>query len=1066
MHFLVYTFNDGYPLYMFLSGLRSYFGSPEWSGLVFLMVSGLTLAGLLMIRQISPLGYFKAYAGPLLLYALFFGQTAQIRIQDEWAHEAYTIDNMPVGVAIPLSVCSTVEKVILDMVETHIMPPDMTSFSDFDFFMEATALSEVLNGKAISQFEALSSVGRYYEDCVLKGIATGFVNESAYYRSGNLLTDSYMPWGVYFTEVVNKDGTREVMTCKAAYTRLWGTVKDEAQSVGPAGMADYLSSLFGGRHKNVADTVMAMNSLASTLFPGYQSTSEALFQQTFMMNGLQSSLARSNPQMLSAISQAEVSQATGIAAASSVYLKKAPKLRAMMKLVIVGMLPLIAGFFLAQSGQPFLHWCAGLLSVSLWLPIMAIIKATYVASAVNELQGMILSSGGVTLPNKLRLMSWITDTSTVAGTLAFTIPTFAAMMLQMMVPRLAMAVGGMVLAAKGSEGFAQRSGMQALQGAERSARELELDKINGIFLEAGDTHLARNKEMNRLMSEHDNVAFGRNTGTSPMQYNGTRTTAIEGQGYTIQGGLDAKVSNSLQQSVAKQQAMLHSAHASAGYSFAMGQGTSRGQSEFERWEQGMDESQQHQYSDVKQTLSGITERVAKSHGFEGEQTAQAQRVLSAGVYAGVDFSSDKQAFGAVFEAFTGAKAGMGARGQFNAAVQTGESERAKVATQEIVDALSDNKEISSYTQARALAVSDAHRTGTGEEWSQSATKHEGFQSAMQRTDSAWQSLSATQTRMAETQAAFSASAGKNINTGTLLAVTSRADLERMAMTPGMTRLHGELHRGVNDIDSLRIAANADTASLMRQAERGDIRAQSAVKDVLGVVADSNQYNAADARLAISILEQRTETARGLGMQERHPTVLSQEKSESQSPQLPRTTISGHISRGDSSPYSGSSEQRERPQTGHGMSGGTVPAGHGSFNSVAHEATLYRNGYASGVDAGQRRLDENVDTSRLKTDFTPNETLTSKDTFGAETARLAAGAASDRAALDRAAAEVQRDLRDQGVQVVEDVSHLDVNKGTLENTRTVLTGEAADILLHPLGADKVEALEKALSSEKR
>ena len=62
-------------------------------------------------------------------------------------------------------------------------------------------------------------------------------------------------------------------------------------------------------------------------------------------------------------------------------------------------------------------------------------------------------------------------------------------------------------------------------------------------------------------------------------------------------------------------------------------------------------------------------------------------------------------------------------------------------------------------------------------------------------------------------------AGKNINTGTLLAVTSRADLERMAMPLGMTRLHGELHRGVNAIDSLRIAANADTASLMWQAEK-------------------------------------------------------------------------------------------------------------------------------------------------------------------------------------------------------------------------------------------------------
>ena len=166
-----------------------------------------------------------------------------------------------------------------------------------------------------------------------------------------------------------------------------------------------------------------------------------------------------------------------------------------------------------------------------------------------------------------------------------------------------------------------------------------------------------------------------------------------------------------------------------------------------------------------------------------------------------------------------------------------------------------------------------------------------------------------------------------------------------------------------------------------------------MKDVLGVVADSNQYNAADARLAISILEQRTETAGGLGMQEHLPTALSQEKSESQSPQLPRSTVNAHISRGDSSPYSGSSEQRERPQTGHGMSGGKVPAGHGSFNSVAYEATLYRNGYASGVDAGQRRLDENVDTSRLKTDFTPNETLTSKDTFGNRVSRCGSGIGS-------------------------------------------------------------------------
>ena len=82
----------------------------------------------------------------------------------------------------------------------------------------------------------------------------------------------------------------------------------------------------------------------------------------------------------------------GIAAASSVYNQKSTQLRAMMKLVIVGMLPLIAAFFLAQSGQPFLHWCAALLSVSLWLPIMRS-SSNVCRLGINELQGMILSTG-------------------------------------------------------------------------------------------------------------------------------------------------------------------------------------------------------------------------------------------------------------------------------------------------------------------------------------------------------------------------------------------------------------------------------------------------------------------------------------------------------------------------------------------------------------------------------------------------------------------------------------------------------------------------------------------------
>jgi hypothetical protein len=101
---------------------------------------------------------------------------------------------MPLAVALPLSAVSTVEKGMLDIVERYVTPPNATSFKDFDFFMEASALGQILNGQSISNFETLTSVGRYYDDCILKGIASGFISESKYHKSSNLIVDSFAPW--------------------------------------------------------------------------------------------------------------------------------------------------------------------------------------------------------------------------------------------------------------------------------------------------------------------------------------------------------------------------------------------------------------------------------------------------------------------------------------------------------------------------------------------------------------------------------------------------------------------------------------------------------------------------------------------------------------------------------------------------------------------------------------------------------------------------------------------------------------------------------------------------------
>ena len=60
MSFTIYTFNDGYQLYLLMNGLRTYFSSSTWGSLVFLAVSVLTLIGILTVQQRSVLGYGRA----------------------------------------------------------------------------------------------------------------------------------------------------------------------------------------------------------------------------------------------------------------------------------------------------------------------------------------------------------------------------------------------------------------------------------------------------------------------------------------------------------------------------------------------------------------------------------------------------------------------------------------------------------------------------------------------------------------------------------------------------------------------------------------------------------------------------------------------------------------------------------------------------------------------------------------------------------------------------------------------------------------------------------------------
>ncbi len=835
--FTVHCFNDAYPLYLLMNGMNSFFNSGEWTGYLFMAVSIVTLMGLLAVKQIDPLGYCKAYTLPLFLFFLFFAQTSTIHLQDEWSEEVYSVDNVPIVIALPLHVTSTVEKIFIDLVDEHMTPPTSTSFKEFDFFLEAATLSEVMNGQAFDNFEIQSSIGQYYEDCVLKGVATGFIDDSKFYRSSDLLTALDTSYNIYFTTVYNKDAEPEVMTCSQAYSAIKSAVVNETAnvdvSVGSTSNAsplNYINRLFGNRFQSTIEVSSALDNLAETMFPGYQSTSEALFQQAFVMNGLQSNLAQENPQLLAAISQAEVAQTTGIAAASAVYIKKLPRLRAMMKLIIVSLAPIVSACFLAQAGRPALQWAVALLWVSLWLPMMGIIKATYIASAIDELQVMILPTGGLTMPNQIRIMSWLADTSTVAGTLAFMIPALSGIALQMVAPRLAAGiVSSFTAGARISDGFAQRAGMGALGGAERTAKELENDKINQELMEAGDVQSMRLSQMNQLFRNHTGVAVGNFFGSDPTGAGGSHTASMMGMGMSISQSTSKATLDSLSRQQATNEAIATVAASSMAHDAMKSGSTTQMEAASEAVQNTLTEAETLEMGKVHNEILGFVKQATKESGLTHSEQASVATELAVSAAAGFKFF------------------GTGTEVQASGAFKSLESEVGTEAAKAISQSMSNSQEVNNFAEKRSLAVSQARTNMASSGISASDVETKSFGNKTSIADNASSTASFMKSVASSVSATSTAGSNFAFNLGTAAAYLQRDHVEHMASLEGMSSLRSALAENPHaDIDSLRRAAYVDLSAMANGALSGNSTSLANFTGALDTMSGFNNYGMQDA----------------------------------------------------------------------------------------------------------------------------------------------------------------------------------------------------------------------------
>jgi len=369
--FVVYGFNDSYQMATILTGVVHFMGSGTWATISHTVLAILFFIAVMQFQKVDILTYLRNMFMPFILYMVFFVVPAKINFEDQFSHEVYTVSNVPIGLAFPLYVSSLIEKGFLDVIDDYVRPVTVPAFKDVDYFGHARLMGEVTTTNLFVRPDLQQSLIEFFKDCVMHSIANEQLTIHGIKVSSNLLATFANTNNALFTRRTLPSGKSEVVTCAQAYTAISAQATGAAADVGPNSAFRRGASIWGARGTNGALATASYHSAISAMFMGQQDSAQALFLQNLFINATRASIGTVAPDLLVAMSEAENRHFSSAATAAIIYIKQLPMLRAMFKITLVALFPMIAAMFLVSNGTPFVYWSGCLLWISLWLPAQA-----------------------------------------------------------------------------------------------------------------------------------------------------------------------------------------------------------------------------------------------------------------------------------------------------------------------------------------------------------------------------------------------------------------------------------------------------------------------------------------------------------------------------------------------------------------------------------------------------------------------------------------------------------------------------------------------------------------------
>lgn len=422
----IYTISGGAWFRDSLNAIATFFQMNDWEHIVQMAtVLSVVAAAMAYVRGKDLLTLFKWVASMVLITGVLVQVKRPVHIIDlSNPTQVYQVDNVPVGIAMPFSLITSIGHALVEGYETVFHQPDALAYSKTGMLFGADLMGRSTDFLSTNP-EMTGLFSDYVQNCVLGDM---LLNHK---YSLNDLMNSADPYSLIFSQPSPLrgvyDGNGNFQTCQWAAQQLQTVITTDTNAGGRT-WTHYIRQIFGAR----ADANMLFGEVMGDsyrYFYGASQSASDIMKRNVTLSALRKgipSFASRNGDTASLVnlssetsySKLRVSQATG----ADIATKTLPIMQTVLTGVLIGLFPLVMGLGIMSvlTLEVLKGYVYSIAYLQSWPLLFAILN-----NAMNFYLQAQTSGTAVTLSNLSLVQQQYSDIGTTAGWLALSIPFLA-----------------------------------------------------------------------------------------------------------------------------------------------------------------------------------------------------------------------------------------------------------------------------------------------------------------------------------------------------------------------------------------------------------------------------------------------------------------------------------------------------------------------------------------------------------------------------------------------------------------------------------------------------------------